>query len=46
MLFTVKEVIDGLVHSNELEDNYDCPESDLEYVSEGNIDLDRSCDEY
>lgn len=46
MLFTVKEVIDGLVHSNELENNYDCPESDLEYVSEGNIDLDRSCDEY
>lgn len=45
-MLTVKEVIDSLVDSNKLEDDYDCPERDFEYVSEGNIDLDRLCDQY
>lgn len=43
-LFTVQEIIDSLVDIDQLEEDYDHPESDLKWFLMIIIDLDRSCD--
>lgn len=40
----VQEVTDSLVNFEELDEDYDYHDNDVEYVSDDDTDLDRSCD--